>query len=148
SGLVAGGVLQAFSARPFFGFGLLCAAAALARAASCYFLGRLKEGRWHEPIEAKFSFAKFLRQTPTSNFARFTLCMTFMSFAANVAAPYFAVYLLRELGYSYLTYTVVVLGGSVMSFLTATRWGHAGDSRGNWVVLKWTMLGVSVLPIL
>jgi MFS family permease len=148
AGLAAGGILQVFSARPLFGFGLLCAAAALARTVSCYCIGRLKEGRWHEPAEAKFSFAKFVRQTPTSNFARFTLTMTFLSFAANLAAPYFAVYLLRELGYGYLTYTVVVLGGSVMSFLTATRWGHVADARGNWVVLKWTTLGVSVLPLL
>lgn len=148
SALAAGGILQAFSTKPLFGFGLLCAAAALSRSASYHWLGKLQEGRWHEPIEAKFSFASFLRQTPTSNFARFTLSMTLLSFAANFAAPYFAVYMLRELGYGYLTYTVVILGGSVMSFLTATRWGHAADARGNWIVLKWTTLGVSVLPLL
>jgi len=34
SGLVAGGVLQAYSQRPLAGFGLLCTAAALARTAS------------------------------------------------------------------------------------------------------------------
>jgi MFS transporter len=147
-GLAAGGVLEFCSDEPLVGFGLLCAAAALARAASCYWLGSMKEGPWHEPSEAKFSFAKFLRQAPTSNFAQFTLCMTFLSFAANLAAPYFAVYLLRELGYGYLTYTVVVLGGAGMSFLTATRWGRVADVRGNWVVLKWTTLGVSVLPLL
>jgi MFS family permease len=148
SGLAAGGLLQASSARPLFGFGVLCAAAAVCRATSCWWLGKLKEGRWHEPVAAKFSFARFLRQTPTSNFAQFTLCMTFMSFAANLAAPYFAVYLLSELHYGYLTYTLVVLGGSGMAFLTSTRWGHVGDTHGNLVVLKWTMLGVSVLPLL
>jgi len=148
SGLVAGGVLQAYSQRPLAGFGLLCTAAALARTASCYWLGHMKEGPWHEPTEAKFSFAEFLKQAPTSNFAQFTLCMTLLSFGANIAAPYFAVYLLRELGYGYFVYTVVVLGGAGMAFLTSTRWGRMADVHGNWIVLKWTTLGASVLPLL
>ena len=148
AGLASGGLLQLYAAQPLIGFGLLCAAAAVSRAISCHWLARLAEGPWQEPVEAKFSFWEFIRQLPRSNFAKFSVCIGLLSFAANLSAPYLAVYMLEELGYGYFTYSVIVLTGSVMAFLTVTRWGRVADRFGNWVVLRWTMLGVSLLPVL
>jgi MFS family permease len=145
-GLVAGGVLQLASARPLVGFGLLCGAAAVSRAVSCYWLTHLTEGPWREPREARFSFWQFIRQARTSNFAQFALCMGLLGFAVNLASPYMAVYMLEELRYGYLTYTWIVLAGSVMACVSATWWGAVADRLGNWAVLRWTMFGVVFLP--
>jgi MFS family permease len=148
TGLAAGILLQWSAATPLKGFGLLCAAAALSRMVSCYWLSRLKEGAWQEPAETQFSFWQFIRQVRTSNFARFSFCMGLFSFATHLAAPYMAVYMLQELRFGYFTYAVVVLTGSTAAFLSATRWGTVGDRCGNMLVARWTMLAVSILPLL
>lgn len=146
--LGAGGLLQLAAARPVIGFGLLCAGAAVSRAVSCYWLFRMEEGPSREHDDARFSFREFLSQAPTSNFARFSLCFGAFGFAVHLAAPYLAVYMLEELQYQYMTYTGIVQAGAVATFLSAGRWGHVGDRSGNWVVLRWTMLGASLVPAL
>lgn len=148
AGLVAGGLLHLLSSRPLFGFGLLCAGAALSRMLSCVYLGKLVEEPWQEPKEAHFTFWQFIRQTRTSNFVQFTLCVGMLNFAVYLAAPYLAVYMLEELRYGYLTYTIITLAGSATAFLTVTRWGQISDRHGNWVVLRWAMLAVAILPLL
>jgi len=55
---------------------------------------------------------------------------------------------LRELHFSYLAYTAVVLAGSVTGFLASPWWGRIGDRVGNRAVIRWTTLGVAVLPLL
>ena len=56
--------------------------------------------------------------------------------------------MLKELGFGYLTYTGIVLAGSMTGFLTSQEWGHVGDRAGNHAVLRWTVIGASVLPVL
>src|SRR5688572_31705530 len=55
-----------------------------------------------------------------------------------VAAPYFVVYQLEEVGIGYLTYTVIALAGSTTGFFTSAWWGRTGDVYGNQAVLRWT----------
>ncbi len=148
AGLAAGILLQWSAATPLMGFGLLCAAAALSRMVSSYWLSKLKEGAWQEPAATQFSFWQFIRQVRTSNFAQFTLCLGLFNFATHLAAPYMAVYMLQELRFGYFTYAVVVLTGSTATFLSATRWGAVGDRFGNMLVARWTMLAISILPLL
>jgi MFS family permease len=146
--IAAGGVLQLVAATPLAGFAGLCLCAAASRALSAYWLARLPEPAWREHGGERFGFWRFLRQAATSNFARFAVCVGMMSFAVNLSAPYMAVYLLREHDYGYLAYTLVIEAGAAAAFLAASRWGQVGDRHGNWLVLRWAMAGVSVLPFL
>ena len=148
AGLVAGGVLQLFAHRPVVGFGLLCAGAGLSRLASWGWLRRLHEEPWREEPHERFSFWEFVRQLPSSNFARFSVCLGAFNFSVHVAAPFFAVYMLRELHYGYLTYTAVVLTASVTGFVMGPWWGKVGDRFGNHAVVRWTTIGIGVLPAL
>jgi hypothetical protein len=134
--------------RPWLGFGLLCVAAGVSRLAAWRWLARLHEEPWREEPHRRFSFWQFVRQAPRSNFARFSLSIAGLSFATHLAAPYFAIYMLRELHYGYLVYTGVVLAGSVTGFVASPWWGRVGDARGNHAVLRWTVVGVTVLPAL
>jgi len=147
-GLVAGGLLELLAGRPVLGFGLLCAAAGVSRAFSWYWVARFHEEPWHESPHLRFSFWQFVRQVRRSNFARFSLCLAAFNFAVHLAAPYFAVYMLRELHFGYLAYTAVVLAGSVTGFLASPWWGRVGDRVGNRAVIRWTALGVAILPLL
>ncbi len=145
---LAGLVLQSVSRNAVWGFGILCLLAALTRTASLQFLSEHHEDPWRESPHLRFSFWRFIRQVRRSNFARFACCIAFTSFATHVAAPYFVVYQLEELRVSYLSYTLIALAGSITGFLTSTWWGLQGDRFGNQAVLRWTMLAVSVLPVL
>lgn len=148
AGLIAGGVLQLLQDRVLLGFALLCLAAAAIRAFSWFMLRRLHELPWEEPKEERLTFVAFLRRAPRDNFGRFSLCMAFMSFGTFFSSPYVAVYMLEDLQYDYFTYSFVVLAGNLLGNLMLPRWGKIGDRHGNWVVMKWTFLGVSIIPAL
>jgi MFS family permease len=147
SGLAAGAVLHFTDTHPVVGFAVLCLLAAACRTVALREFGLLHEMPWREEPHLRFSFWKFLRATPRSNFARFSLCMGGYSFATHVAAPYFAVYQLQELHYGYMTYTTIVLASSLTGMLTSPWWGRLGDDAGNFTVLRWTVAGASVLPL-
>jgi MFS family permease len=148
AGLLAGGVLQLLAGRALLGFALLCLAAGASRAVSWFVLRKLEELPWEEPREERLTFARFLRRSTSDNFGRFTLCMTAMSFGTFFSSPYVAVYMLEDLKYDYFTYSFVVLAGNLLGNLMLPRWGSIGDRHGNWVVVKWTFLGVAVIPFL
>lgn len=146
--LAAGAILELAGARVLWGFGTLCVLAAGARWLSLRYLAQCHEAPWHESPHLRFSFWRFIRQVRRSNFARFSSCLAFTSFGTHVAAPYFVVYQLDGLHLSYLTYTVIALAGSMTGFLSSTWWGHVGDRLGNHAVLRWTIAGTSILPVL
>jgi MFS family permease len=146
--LAAGGVLQLASGHALVGFALLTLAAACARALAWRWLGRFHEEPWQERPGLRFSFAQFVRAAPRSNFARFSLCLAFYNWATHLSAPYFAVYMLQELHFSYLAYTAVVLAGSITGSLASRGWGRIGDRAGNHFVVRWTLVGVAFLPLL
>lgn len=144
----AGAVLQLAGARVLVGFGALCALSAVARFASSRYVAQYHEAPWHESPHLRFSFWRFIRQVRRSNFARFSCCLAFTSLGTHVAAPYFVVYQLDALRLSYLTYTLIALAGSTTGFLSSAWWGHVGDRIGNQAVLRWTIAGTSILPVL
>jgi MFS family permease len=102
----------------------------------------------HEHPHLRFTLWEFLRALPRSNFARFACCLAALNFAAHVAAPYFAVFMLEELRFGYATFTAVVLAGSITGFLSSTWWGRLGDRVGNQAVLRWAVAAVAPLPVL
>jgi len=148
AGMLGGGVLQLLAARPLVGFGLLCGSAGLCRIWSWVTLTALPDSPWQEPAETKISFPAFLARFRRDNFVRFALSFGTFSFSVHLVVPYLTIYMLTELHYSYLTYATVVLSGTMLGNLLIPRWGRIGDRRGNRVVLRWTMVGTSLLPFL
>jgi MFS family permease len=146
AGMAAGALLEGVAGDVLLGFGLLCGLAAFARGLSFRALRRFYDAGWTHERRDELTFARFMSKARTSNFARFSLCMAGNSFAAHVAAPYFAVYLLEGAGYGYGAYTAVVLAGSVTGLLASPWWGRLGDRFGNRTVLRLTTSGVVVLP--
>ncbi|MEW6270783.1 MAG: MFS transporter [Thermodesulfobacteriota bacterium] len=144
---IAGGVLQ-FAPSRVAGFAVLTLGAAASRLASYRWLSQFHETPWHEAPHLRFTFWAFIRQLRRSNFARFSVSLGAYNLATHLASPYFAVYMLEELHFSYASYTAVILAGSVTGFMTSRWWGAVGDEYGNRAVLRWTVIGASVLPVL
>jgi MFS family permease len=145
---LAGGVLQITQHRPLLGFACLSAAAGICRVVSCAQLAQLHDPPWSEHPHLESSFFRFLAHVGHNNYSRFGVSLAALNFAAHLSAPYFAIFMLEELHYDYLTYTGVVLAGSLTGTLAGPWWGRIGDTHGNQAVLRWTMLGVGILPAL
>lgn len=70
------------------------------------------------------------------NFRRLMVFLSSWNFAANLAAPFFAVYMLRTLGYS-MTVVIVLTTASQLSNLAALQlWGNLIDQFSNKAVLE------------
>ncbi|MHB8623913.1 MAG: MFS transporter [Sulfuricaulis sp.] len=123
----------------------------LAAAARVY--SALQLARMHDPmpvprrldIPPLAGIGPRLRASP---FARFTLSMTAMNFAVAIASPFFTVYMLRDLHFSYLQYMTSLAFAVLLQFLTIGAWGRLGDIFGNRLVLLVTGCLIPVFPVL
>lgn len=148
--LLAGGCLFVFQRlhHLWLGFALIFSIACVARLVSTRLLSLHYDPPYRPPPEAYFSFWDFIRRLPRSNFARFALYLALMMGAINVAAPFFAAYMLRDLHWSYAQFTLNNAMSLFTQFFMVRWWGRIGDRHGNRVVIVATSLILPVLPIL
>ena len=146
----AGLILQHFDSmhKPLIGFGVIFAASFLSRSASVYALTRHYEVPYRKVIDAYFSIYQFVARTPKSNFAHFVFFVALMSLAVQVSAPFFATYMLRDLKFSYIEYTISQGAYIVAQFIAMRQWGPFADRYGNRLVLRITSAIMPIIPIL
>ena len=146
----AGLVLHAFQARgqSYWGFALVFSVAMLARLYSLYQLSRMDEPAPREAALAPVLTRDLLVRVRRSQFARFSVFFAFMNLAVFMAAPFFTVYMLRDLQFSYLEFTASTAMSVLAQFLTLTKWGRISDAFGNRVILAATGAVLPVLPLL
>jgi MFS family permease len=133
---------------PWAGFAVIFLAAAAARAVSTRYLALIAESPPHATREAEFRLWAFLRRERGSNFQRFLLFSGLMHACVLIAGPYFVIYMLRDLHFTYLMYAAWLAAGILGQFLTLRPWGRLGDRFGNKKVLVATGLLVPFLPML
>ncbi|PIN77522.1 hypothetical protein COV15_01890 [Candidatus Woesearchaeota archaeon CG10_big_fil_rev_8_21_14_0_10_34_12] len=95
-----------------------------------------------------FSIWQFIKKAPYNNFGRFVIFVSLMHFATAIAGPFFTVYMRRDLGFSVLTYTIIVVASSVSSLLFIPLWGKFSDKYGNRELLRIGSLIIPFLPAL
>ncbi|MDD2717435.1 MAG: MFS transporter [Candidatus Wallbacteria bacterium] len=145
----AGAILNFFKNRnPMTGFCLIFSLACAARLGSWYFLTRM-----HDPAPGSGSLEKeagaiFNRHWRESNFLRFVFFISALNFSLNVAGPFYTVLMLRDLKFSYLLYTCIILTSTLTTYLMMKSWGSLADRIGNIKVIKFTSRYVSLLPLL
>lgn len=145
--LIAGGVLQYFTGRgaEAAGFIAIIMMAFLSRIGSVYALSKHYEVPYVKSDSQDFSFYDFIKRSPHSNFAHFVFFVGLMSFAVHVSAPFFAVYMLRDLHFSYMEYTLAQGTFIATQFIAMRRWGPFSDKYGNRIVLR---ISATLLPII
>ncbi len=148
--MLAGGVFLNFlrQDQALYGFVALFLVAAFVRCFSLFFLRKQYEPKFTYRDEYYFSFSSFVKRMKDNNFGRFSLYIALMIFSLNLASPFFAVYMLRELHFGYLTFVSVVLSASVADVLSTRLWGRFADSYGNFRILRICGMVVPALPIL
>jgi MFS family permease len=131
------------------GFGFLFGIATIARFTTFLLLRHHYDAPLeHQEIEESFSFWDFLRGFRTSNFTRFTFTIGLMNGTTNIAGPFFAVYMLRDIQWSYLEFTFNMLTFLISQTLFVRWWGGIGDRHGNRSVLVATSCLLPILPLL
>ena len=145
---LAGFILNFFGKDKLYGFMIILGLAFVSRFISWYFLSKMYEPPIKVTKEHYFTFWDFIKRTKQSNFVKFVIYVASISFAQNISAPFFAVYMLRDLNLSYVTYTVIVLASTIATLSTMGIWGAHADRIGNIKVIKFTSFFIPVIPVL
>jgi MFS family permease len=129
------------------GFGALFGIAGFAR----YLAAQLFPLHYEPPYQPTagefFTLWEFIRRTPRSNFARFTFYAALMGLGATTAAPFFAVYMLRDLHWTYTQFTLNTITMLLAQMAFVRWWGRIGDRHGNRAVLIATSCIMPLLPV-
>ncbi|MDD5687247.1 MAG: MFS transporter [Elusimicrobia bacterium] len=87
-----------------------------------------------------FSYFQFIRRASESNFVKFVLFVSLINFTLCLAAPFFSVYMLKELNFKYSTYTIIISSGALAGLLLMPFWGKLADKYGNVKIIKSTVV--------
>ncbi len=146
--LVAGVFLDAIKSKVTLGFVALFAFAAVFRLSAIFLFARMYEPPLHEARIKSPSFIRFVAELPRSNLGHFLLYSFALNFAVNVGGPFFTVYQLRDLQFSYTTYMGLAVTSTLATMVGLRLWGPFSDRHGNLRVIRIAALGVPLLPVL
>jgi MFS family permease len=130
------------------GFILLFAAAAVFRFLSLHYMSRMVDVPVvHAPARG-ISPRTILRQLRQNNLVKFVCYVSGVTFATQLAAPYFSIYMLRDLGFDYLSYTCVHLASVVAGLVAFPVWGRHADHVGTAKIMKSVSWLIPAIPVL
>ena len=130
------------------GFSIVFCVAALARYVSAQFIMLMDEPPQRKDPASDFTFFMFLARFRESNFLKFVIAIACLNFATYLAAPFFTVFMLRDLQFSYLTYMALQVGSSLASLIALPLWGRHADLVGNVRVLRLSSFFAALVPAL
>ena len=145
---VAAFILWLFGHHLFIGFATIFALALFFRLISWYFLAKMYEPPVAIQPRERFRLLDFVRETRATNLGRFVLYVSAMNFATYLAAPFFVVYMLRDLGFDYLTWVVIIASSTLATTMALTFWGKRADRAGNIKIIAISSLFIPLVPLL
>jgi MFS family permease len=145
---VAGGILQQLTGNTNLAFTIIFTGAMASRLISFYFLSQMyeplspaSEKRGHDGM------LKIARGLFSTNIGMFIIFCALINFTATLAGPFFAPYMLDDLRFSYIVYTIMNSAASFATIGSMTWWGKRMDRAGSIKVLKITSLLVPFVPL-
>jgi len=149
SALIAGFTLNYFSSKdPFVGFAILFSIAFAGRAISAVFKAMMINPPHDLAHAEKFSIIDFVRRMDKTNYGHFVIYISLFKLATYIAAPFFAVYMLRDLKFSYLQFTFIAASELIASFIAMGIWGKLIDEKGTKFVLYIGGMLTPLIPVL
>ena len=95
-----------------------------------------------------FNFLDFINKYRKSNFVKFSLFISLFMLAVSLSSPFFIVYMINELKFNYLTWTIISVSGALSSLFFMPFWGKFIDEYGSLKTLKITGIFASIIPLL
>ena len=147
--LSAGLILNYLSPkRPFLGFTILFSMAFVTRTISGIFKSMLANPEPDLAHAEKFSIVDFVKRMDKTNYGHFVIYIVLFKFATYIAAPFFAVYMLKNLHFSYLQFTILIAAELVASFIAMGFFGRIIDEKGTKYVLYIGGMLTPLIPFL
>ena len=146
--LIGAFVLDAFKTRGLllFGFASLFLAASLFRFVSYIILHKQYSPQFKLKKKYYFSLLDFLKRF--DNFGKFAVYQALFNFVLMIASPFFAVYMLQELNFNYITFMIVTISSTIFYLLFVPLIGKFSDKYGNRLLLHTGAFLFSINPIL
>lgn len=151
---LAGGTMLSVSeasGKAWLGFLLLFGCASMGRLISAWLLWEMHDPDPHPSTVQSRQFADTMRQTLLSlkdkTFRNYSLFVAGMQGMVAISAPFFAVYMLSELKFSYLQYSLCSISSIATQFVTLKFWGRMSDRFGNRLVMVITSCILPTLPL-
>ena len=129
------------------GFGILFTMAFILRLISLVHLKKEYEPKIKVRKKDYFSLWSFIKNGRKTPFGRFTIFTAFMRIATNIAGPFFVVYLLRDLGLSYIWFMAITVSGTVFQLIFYPLIGKISDKFGNIQLLRLSCILIAFIPI-
>ncbi len=152
---VSGGALLSLSERVgvvWLGFALLFAAAGAGRVVSARLLAQMHDPDPVPHPSGRKGFWQSLLQMRASlkdrTFREYSFFVAGMQGVVAISAPFFAVYMLRDLQFTYLEYSLNAIASIMTQFLTLSFWGRFSDRFGNRLVMLFSSIVIPVVPLL
>lgn len=146
----AGTVLHLFDGAglAYLGFAVIFACAAIGRVVSTWHMAQMHDPPGKVAVLETRPESGVWERVRHSRFARFSVFFAAMQGAVAVASPFFTVYMLRDLGFTYLQFMVASAASLLMQVLLMQTWGRLCDRYGSRFVLGVTGFLVPLLPVL
>lgn len=133
--------------RTYFGFVVIFLIAFIARSVSVYHLTFLHERPPTTPVP-DMHIEHWWRSLRSTGAIGFSVYVALMNAAVGISAPFFTVYMLRDLSLSYFEFTVLNGASVLVQFLMLTTWGRIADVYGNRLILIVTSISLPFVPSL
>ena len=148
--MTAAGILLYYSKEvsTISGFSLIFLIAGLCRFVSASYIAKMRDFHRKKDPASEFTFLMFLARFRESNFVKFVAFVAALTFASYLASPFFAVFMLRDLKFSYLTYMLLHVVSAIMGLLALPLWGRHADLVGNVRVLRLTGFLTTLIPFM
>jgi MFS family permease len=99
------------------------------------------------PRDKTLGFIQFLCSLPREQFGKFTSFTVVANLVTSFAIPFYAVYTLRELGFSYSQYTILSVIASITTIIMMPIWGKIIDRHGCIRPMKVCMAALPILTL-
>ncbi len=94
-----------------------------------------------------FSLPKYFAELKEKKLDTFVIFTTFFYLTVGLSGPLYAVYMLTELHFSYLSYTVIISAEFLARVISSPFWGRYADKAGNIRVLGIVSRIIPLVPI-
>lgn len=150
---VGGGILTFTDSlqMAWLGFTLLFSIAAMGRFVSAWLLRQMHDPDPHEPKQLGVfvqTLGNFRAAWKDKTFRQYSLFVASMQAMVAISAPFFTVYMLEDLKFTYIEFVLASVASIATQFVTLKFWGRFSDQFGNRLVMMITSCMIPSLPLL
>ncbi len=149
---MAGYLLDSMNDTIIFGFTIIFVVAFLVAMVNIFFYRSMNDPQSDavdpgEQKQADFGFFDFLGEIKERKLNTFILFTSLFGITVNICGPLYAFYMLKELNFSYLSFTIVISAEYLARIVSVPFWGRYADRVGNIRILSMVSRVIPFVPI-